>query len=152
MSAVYEPPVEVAFARHFAAWGLALPRPALDDHLDGVLYARGWTVRWRWREHGVLEVRATHRMNEERWFFLAADGSVKHVDTPGAFYAEDDLEGVAAYRQARRDHDDRRDATGMAPPPLQHDAVPERTAEDQGVWCADRGHPEIVELRPRIRR
>src|SRR5215469_7296445 len=63
-------PVEATFKTYFLACAIMLPGPAALGHLDGSLYARGWSVRWRWHSDGSLEFRAGNRMTNERWHVI----------------------------------------------------------------------------------
>ena len=97
--------VEVAFAQHFAAWGLALPGLAVRELADGWLLGKGWSVRWRWRPDGTLEFLASHRMTNQRWLTIAVDGTLgsKEVPAEGMFFPKDatDEQRAAVQREHR---------------------------------------------------
>lgn len=71
---------QVAFARHFAVWGLFLPDESVADHADGHVHGHGWLVRFRWQPDGGLLVRADHRMTSERLFVITPDGREEPAD------------------------------------------------------------------------
>jgi hypothetical protein len=99
--------IEAAFARYLAPFAIALPGAACLQHADGSLRARGWSVRWRWRDE-ALEFRASHRMTNERWHLIAPDGTLTGELVPSEMMVvgpDDDPDQVEAeYRSAWRAH------------------------------------------------
>jgi hypothetical protein len=108
--------LETAFARYFEPWGITLPDAAVLPPTDGSLYARGWTVRWRWRDTG-LEFRAAHRMTNERWNTVSFDGEFSnHSVPPETMFHKpgDDLDAVQApYSSKWSVHSDAVTSAGM---------------------------------------
>ncbi len=114
-------PVQLAFARTYAAWGLHLPDAVAASRADGHLAGAGWMIRWRWHADGSLEYRASHRMTDERWQLLAPDGTTTSLEVPASFKLtspDGDPEERAAvdraYREAWAAHGRRVQERGMA--------------------------------------
>jgi putative hemolysin len=97
-----------------------LPEDAVRRRADGELYARGWLVAWRWHADGALEYRADHRMTDERWTVIAADGTVTQRDVPWGFMvtpkdvtAAEKARIEADYRAGWRAHGEAVTAAGL---------------------------------------
>lgn len=97
--------IEATFARYFASCAITLPSAVCLRMTDGALYARSWSIRWRWRET-ALEFRASNRMTNERWHVIKPDGTLtnRHVPSEMIIFGPDDSqaqledENAAAWR------------------------------------------------------
>jgi hypothetical protein len=142
--------LETAFGTHFAPWGIALPTAAALGRLDGSLYARGWTVRWRWRETG-LEFRAAHRMTSERWHTIGFDGEIADHPVPPemmVFGPGDDRDAVeAAHRAKWAAHGAAVDGADMGF--VEWDAA-EPPSDDRLLWRLDGGQRGAIALPPEM--
>jgi hypothetical protein len=142
--------LETAFGEYFEPFDIALPDAAVMGRADGSLYARGWTVRWRWRDPG-LEFRAAHRMTNERWHTISMDGRISDHAVPPEMmvYAPgDDRDAIeAAYRAKWTAHAGAVAAAGMDFELL--DSGDPHT-DDRLLWRLDSGATGTVALPPRI--
>ncbi|AKU15956.1 hypothetical protein [Luteipulveratus mongoliensis] len=141
------------FAEFFSTWSVALPTSAIDERRDGSMYARGWTVRWRWHDSGALEVRASHRMTNERWWVINPDGSEEHRRVPTetvAYMPGDDLAQIKAeHRAARKAHGEAVTAAGMDFEELDPALLQKAPVESTMVWRCDGDPWQVTELAPR---
>jgi hypothetical protein len=149
-------PAQRTFAEYFATWGLFLPDEALATRSAGYLLGKGWSVRWRWVGDGraTVEFLASHRMTNERWHRIAADGTLSSIDVPFeamVFPADASAEQRAAiehdYRVSWSAHNAAVAAADMNPiqgrPPIPdhlHDS-------DLQIWTLDSGEWQSAPLR-----
>ncbi|KNX37988.1 hypothetical protein [Luteipulveratus halotolerans] len=142
--------VATRFADEFASWAVTLPAPAIEQHRDGTLYARGWSIRWCWHTDGALEVRSSHRMTDERWSVLQVDGSTQPRDVPAAMMAYmpgDDVTRIRAeHKAAWSAHGEKVTAAGMDFGELP-DSI--RVEESTMIWRCDGDDWTTTVLPPR---
>lgn len=131
--------IESSFAEYFAPFAITLPAAACLPASDGSLYARGWSVRWRWRDAGILEFRASHRMTDERWHTIDPQGELYDKPVPPEMMIlgpGDDRGAVeAAYATAWQAHAQATSESGME----FDESVPERAWADEhrAAWRLD---------------
>ncbi|MDE9364349.1 hypothetical protein PZ938_01915 [Luteipulveratus sp. YIM 133132] len=138
------------FADEFAPWAVTLPARAVEERRDGCLFARGWSVRWRWHTDSTLELRASHRMTSERWWVLQPDGTKHRKHVPAAMMAYmpgDDVAALRAdYRASWRKHEEAVQEAGMAFADAPRGSNPD---ESTMVWRCDGETWQTDELAPR---
>lgn len=98
-------PQQSAFADHFRVWGLFLPDEAVETRRDGHVRGAGWVVRFRWREDGVLLVRAGHRMTSERMLAIDPDGAVGQAEPVAPGEGRVTPVGATPEEKARVEHE-----------------------------------------------
>lgn len=98
-----------------------MPDAVAAARADGQLVGAGWMVRWRWHGDGPLEYRTSHRMTDERWVLLVADGAASSLDVPAGFKVfpkdatpQDRSAVEQAYRAAWAGHGHRVEERDMA--------------------------------------
>jgi hypothetical protein len=145
--------LECAFADYFRPFALALPDAAVLHRSDGRLLGRGWSVRWRWRDAGALEVRALHRMANERWFVIGADGAIAPQPVPPEMMVfspgEDRAAVEAEYNAKWRSHAETLERSGMHFDPETGSPLPEHDSERHAAFQLDGEQWQLVYLPPR---
>lgn len=139
-------PVQLAFARAYATWGLHVPDVVAAARADGHLSGAGWMVRWRWHPDGSLEYRASHRMTDERWTLLAPDGTETPQAVPFSFMvfpkdadSEQRADVKRAHGEAWSAHRRRVVERGMAFDTGYEGLTDEHRGADRMVWRTDGG-------------
>jgi hypothetical protein len=136
-----------AFAAYFRPWALTLPAEAVERRADGSLYGRGWSVRWRWLPDGGLEFHASHRMTNDRWQILYADGRIEQGPTAPEMFADDEPGARQRYRQAWREYTATLDQRDLHPRPLTD--APKWDQETALLWTLDGAPWQVTPLPPR---